>query len=192
MRYLSVKAHSLIQADERTGLPGRAEDAIRDLSNLLERQVATAASTLPPAPKSGFDSLPPSTKRMILLVSDRDSRVESLLLVDILALSNVAYVQNYIHHFLRNTKGRDYFIPMGFCAAPDRVFSCRHLWTGLELSASLLWSPDTRPIVGSWTGIARPPEHPCVNAAGDNRHKHRLLRERTSPCHTTFTNSLDC
>ena len=77
MRYLAVKARSLLQADDRAGLPGRSEDAIQNLSNLLERQVATAASTPPPAPKSGFDSFPPSTKRMILLVSERDSQGES-------------------------------------------------------------------------------------------------------------------
>lgn len=41
----------------------------------------------------------------------------SHLLVEILALSNVADVQNHILHFLGNTKGRDTFLPMGFCAA---------------------------------------------------------------------------
>ena len=102
--------------------PGRLEDAIRNLSNLLERQVATAISTPPPAPKSGFDSFPPSTKRVILLVSERDSQSGVLTrpvpsFIDILALNNVAYVQNLIHHFLRNTKGRGAFIPMSFCAA---------------------------------------------------------------------------
>ncbi|KAI2511753.1 hypothetical protein MHU86_2647 [Fragilaria crotonensis] len=59
---------------------------------------------------------------MVLFVSERDADrmirsrpVQSF--SDILTLSNVAYVQNHIHHFLRNTKGRDAFIPMGFCAA---------------------------------------------------------------------------
>ncbi|KAI2497931.1 hypothetical protein MHU86_16537 [Fragilaria crotonensis] len=58
---------------------------------------------------------------MILFVSRRtpweDPNSPRQTFADILALSNVAYVQNHIHHFLRNTKGRDAFIPMGFCAA---------------------------------------------------------------------------
>jgi hypothetical protein len=36
---------------------------------------------------------------------------------ELLALSNVAYVQNHIQNFLRNTKGRDALIPMGLCTA---------------------------------------------------------------------------
>ena len=95
MRYLAVKLRSLLQADQHAGSPGRLEDAFRNLPNLLERQKASAASTPPSAPKSGFDSFPPSTKRMILLVSERDSEGGVLArpvpsFVDILALSNVA------------------------------------------------------------------------------------------------------
>ncbi|KAI2502890.1 hypothetical protein MHU86_11559 [Fragilaria crotonensis] len=59
---------------------------------------------------------------MILFVSEKDALGRTptrpvQTFADILVLSNVAYVQNHIHHFLRNTKGRDAFIPMGFCAA---------------------------------------------------------------------------
>ena len=122
LKYLAVRARSLIRTDDHASTPGRTEDAIRDLSTLLERQAANAATSSPQTSKTGFDSFPPSTKRMVLFVSERDddrmvrSRpVQSF--SDILALSNVAYVQNHIHHFLRNTKGRDAFIPMGFCAA---------------------------------------------------------------------------
>lgn len=53
MRFLAVKARSLLPADACERLPGQAEDAIRNLSTLLERQVANAASTPPPAPKMG-------------------------------------------------------------------------------------------------------------------------------------------
>ena len=106
-------------------------------------------------PKTGFDSFPPSTKRMILLVSERDSQGGVLArpvpsrpvpsFVDILALSYVAYVQNHIHHFLRNTKGRDAFIQMGFCAAirtayfladaPDRPGAFSHFCCGPQTLA---------------------------------------------------------
>ena len=122
MKYLAVKAKSLIQSDDQSETPGRANDAIRNLSSLLERQVASAVASSPQIPKTGFDSFPPSTKRMILFVSEKDALGRTptrpvQTFADILALSNVAYVQNHIHHFLRNTKGRDAFIPMGFCAA---------------------------------------------------------------------------
>ncbi|KAI2498222.1 hypothetical protein MHU86_16304 [Fragilaria crotonensis] len=116
------RARSLIRTDDHASTPGRTEDAIRNLSTLLERQAANAATSSPQTSKTGFDSFPPSTKRMVLFVSERDADrmirsrpVQSF--SDILTLSNVAYVQNHIHHFLRNTKGRDAFIPMGFCAA---------------------------------------------------------------------------
>ncbi|KAI2505215.1 hypothetical protein MHU86_9211 [Fragilaria crotonensis] len=122
LKHLAVRARSLIRTDDHASTPGRTEDAIRNLSTLLERQAANAATSSPQTSKTGFDSFPPSTKRMVLFVSERDADrmirsrpVQSF--SDILTLSNVAYVQNHIHHFLRNTKGRDAFIPMGFCAA---------------------------------------------------------------------------
>ncbi|KAI2502880.1 hypothetical protein MHU86_11549 [Fragilaria crotonensis] len=67
IKYLAVKAKSLIQSDDQSETPGRTNDAIRNLSSLLERQVASAVATSPQIPKTGFDSFPPST--VIYLVS---------------------------------------------------------------------------------------------------------------------------
>ncbi|KAI2500090.1 hypothetical protein MHU86_14417 [Fragilaria crotonensis] len=57
MKYLAVKAKSLIQSDDQSETPGR-DDAIRNLSSLLERQVASAVASSPQIPKTGFDSFP--------------------------------------------------------------------------------------------------------------------------------------
>ncbi|KAI2511577.1 hypothetical protein MHU86_2831 [Fragilaria crotonensis] len=122
MKHLAVKARGLIRADDQSETPGRTDDAIRNMSSLLERRVASAVATSPQIPKTGFDLFPPSTKQIILFVSEKDAlgRTPSRpvqTFADILVLSNVAYLQNHLHHFLRNTKGRDAFIPIGFCAA---------------------------------------------------------------------------
>ncbi|KAI2497942.1 hypothetical protein MHU86_16548 [Fragilaria crotonensis] len=97
MKYLAVKAKSLIQSDDQSETPGRENDAIRNLSSLLERQVASAVASSPQIPKTGFDSFPPSTKRMILFVSEkglgRTPTRPVQTFADILALSNVAYVK---------------------------------------------------------------------------------------------------
>ncbi|KAI2489239.1 hypothetical protein MHU86_25356 [Fragilaria crotonensis] len=58
MKYLAVKAKSLIQSDDQSETPGRENDAIRNLSSLLERQVASAVASSPQIPKTGFDSFP--------------------------------------------------------------------------------------------------------------------------------------
>ena len=122
LKFLAVRARSLISADEQPATPRGADEVIRNLTSLLERQASAITSVTPPAAKTGFDSFPPSTKQMILFVSERDvggnvpsHPVRSF--ADILALSNVAYVQNHVHNFLRNTKGRDVLLPTGFCAA---------------------------------------------------------------------------
>ncbi|KAI2505006.1 hypothetical protein MHU86_9449 [Fragilaria crotonensis] len=121
MKYLAVKAKSLIQSDDQSETPGRENDAIRNLSSLLERQVASAVASSPQIPKTGFDSFPvDKADDPVRFGEGRLGRTPTRpvqTFADILALSNVAYVQNHIHHFLRNTKGRDAFIPMGFCAA---------------------------------------------------------------------------
>ncbi|KAI2492441.1 hypothetical protein MHU86_22121 [Fragilaria crotonensis] len=120
MKYLAVKAKSLIQSDDQSETPGRENDAIRNLSS-LERQVASAVASSPQIPKTGFDSFPvDKADDPVRFGEGRLGRTPTRpvqTFADILALSNVAYVQNHIHHFLRNTKGRDAFIPMGFCAA---------------------------------------------------------------------------
>jgi hypothetical protein len=58
---------------------------------------------------------------MILFISEQGTDGEKpsapvSSFVELLALSNVAYVQNHIQNFLQNTKGRDAFISMGLCA----------------------------------------------------------------------------
>ena len=119
-KFLAVKSRSLLKTDEQPSTPGRSDEVFRNLSTILERQ-ATVATTPPPA-KTGFDSFPPATKRMILFISERGVDGEKPTapvpsFAELLSLSNVAYVQNHIHNFLRNTKGRDALIPMGLCAA---------------------------------------------------------------------------
>ncbi|KAI2506380.1 hypothetical protein MHU86_8006 [Fragilaria crotonensis] len=47
LKHLAVRARSLIRTDDHASTPGRTEDAIRNLSTLLERQAANAA-TRPP------------------------------------------------------------------------------------------------------------------------------------------------
>ncbi len=119
-KFLAVKSRLLLKTDEQPSTPGRSNEVFRNLSTILEQQ-ATVATTPPPA-KTGFDSLPPATKRMILFMSERGADGEKPTapvssFAELLSLSNVAYVQNHIHNFLRNTKGIDALIPMGLCAA---------------------------------------------------------------------------
>jgi hypothetical protein len=120
-KFLAVKSRSLLNTDEHLSTPGRSDEVFRNLSTILEQQ-ATVATTPPPRAKTGFDSFPPTTERMILFISERGADGEKPIapvssFAELLSLSNVAYVQNHIHNFLRNTKGRDALIPMGLCAA---------------------------------------------------------------------------
>ncbi len=119
-KFLAVKSRLLLKTDEQPSTPGRSDEVFRNLSTILERQ-ATVATTLPPA-KTGFDSFPPATKRMILFISERGADREKPTapvssFAKLLSVSNVAYVQNHIHNFLRHTKGRDALIPLWLCAA---------------------------------------------------------------------------
>jgi hypothetical protein len=119
-KFLAVESRSLLKTDNHPSTPGRSDEVFRNLSTILERQ-ATVATTPPPS-KTGFDSFPPATKKMTLFTSERGTDGEKpsapvSSFAELLALSNVAYVQNHIQNFLLNTKGRDAFIPMGLCAA---------------------------------------------------------------------------
>ncbi len=148
-KFLAVKSRSLLKTDEHLSTPGRSDEVFRNLSTILERQ-ATVATTPPPA-KTGFDSFPPATKRMILFISERGADgdkpttpVSSF--AELLSLSNVAYVQNHIHNFLRNTKGRDTLIPMAVCGDQDGVFHSGRVGQTRRLQSILLWSTSTGPI----------------------------------------------
>ena len=58
MKYLAVKARGLMRADEQSGMPGRTDGAIKNLSSLLERQVTSAVAMSLQVPKTGFDLFP--------------------------------------------------------------------------------------------------------------------------------------
>ncbi len=127
-KFLAVKSRSLLKTDEQPSTPGRSDEVYRNLSTILERQ-ATVATTPPPA-MTGFVSFPPATKRIILFISERGADGEKPTapvssFAELLSLSNVAYVQNHIHNFLRNTKGRDALIPMGCAQQSGRHRSLR-------------------------------------------------------------------
>ncbi len=101
-KFLVVKSRSLLKADKHPSTPGQSEEVFRNLSTILERQ-ATVATTPPPS-KTRFDSFPPATKKMILFISERGTDGEKPSapvpsFAELLALSNVAYVQNHIHNF---------------------------------------------------------------------------------------------
>jgi hypothetical protein len=115
-KFQAVKSRSLLKTDNHLSTPGQSDEVFQNLSTILERQ-ATVTTTPPPS-KTGFDSFPPATRKMILFISERGTDGEkpsapAFSFTELLALSNVAYVQNHIQNFLRNTKGRDAFIPMG-------------------------------------------------------------------------------
>ena len=116
-----VTARSIIRTDAATGTPTGAEDAIRNYSSLLERQAANNATPPPPA-RTLFDAFPPPTKQLILFASEAgpDGRVRTrpiAALDEILSLSNLAFVQNHMKHFLHHTKGLDMQISTGLCVA---------------------------------------------------------------------------
>ena len=68
-KFLAVKSRSLLKTDNHPSTPGRSDEVFRNLLTILERQ-ATVATTPPPS-KTGFDSFPPATKKMILFISER-------------------------------------------------------------------------------------------------------------------------
>jgi hypothetical protein len=95
----------------------QTEDAIRNLSSILERQVATGAASPQPR-RSPFDSFPPTTRQLVLFASepmpDGTAPTRSIMtFVEVLALSNVAFMQNHMHNFLRHSKHLDVQIASG-------------------------------------------------------------------------------
>ncbi len=120
-KFRAMKAWSIIRTDAATGTLTRAEDAIRNLLSLLERQAANNTTPPPPA-RTMFDAFPPPTKQLILFASEDgpDGRVRTRPIAafdEILLLSNVVFVQNQMNHFLQHTKGLDVQIPTGLCVA---------------------------------------------------------------------------
>jgi hypothetical protein len=97
------------------------EDAIRNLSSILERQVATGGAS-PQPERSPFDYFPPTTRQLVLFVSEPmpdglAPTKPTTTFVEVLALSNVAFMQNHMHNFLRHSKHLDEQIASGVCAA---------------------------------------------------------------------------
>jgi hypothetical protein len=106
-RHLAVRARSIIGADAATRSGSGSEDVIRNLSSILERQVATGVSSSPPE-KSPFDAFPPTTRQLVLFASELTPNgmaptrpIKSFM--EALALTNVAFMQNHMHNFLRHS-----------------------------------------------------------------------------------------
>ena len=120
-RYLAVRARSIIGADATTGSSSGTEDVIRNLSSILERQVAAVGAS-PQPERSPFDSFPPTTRQLVLFASELtpDGMVPTRptrSFLEVLALTNVAFMQNHMHNFLRHSKSLDVQIASGVCAA---------------------------------------------------------------------------
>jgi hypothetical protein len=142
-KFLAVKSRSLLKTDKHPSTPGQSEEVFRNLLTIHERKATV--STTPPPLKTGFDSFLPETKKMILFISERGTDGEKpsvpvASFAELLALSNIAYVQNHIQNFLRNTKGRGAFIPMGLCDAIRTASfisdaAVHRCWTGRQPAA---------------------------------------------------------
>jgi hypothetical protein len=121
-RHLALRARSIIGADAATRSSSGAEDAIRNLSSILERQVATGGASAPPE-RYPFNAFPPATRQLVPLFATEltpDGIVPARPMkpfVEVLALTNVAFMQNHIHNFLRHAKNLDIQIASGICAA---------------------------------------------------------------------------
>ncbi len=120
-QHLAVRARSIIGTDAATRSGSGTEDVIRNLSSILERQVATGVS-FPPPEKSPFDAFPPTTRQLVLFASELtpDGMAPTQPIkpfMEALALTNVAFMQNHMHNFLRHSKNLDVQIASGVCAA---------------------------------------------------------------------------
>jgi hypothetical protein len=105
--------------DAVTRLGSGTKDAIRNLSSILERQVATVGAS-PQPERSPFDAFPPTTRQLVLFASqpmpDGTAPTRPITtFVEVLALSKVAFMQNHMHHFLRHSKHLDVQIASGVC-----------------------------------------------------------------------------
>jgi hypothetical protein len=120
-RHLAVRARSILGGEAATRIGWGTEDAIRNLSSILERQVATGGAS-PQPERSPFDYFPPTTLQLVLFASepmpDGTAPTKPITtFVEVLALSNVAFMQNHMHNFLRHSKHLDVQIASGVCAA---------------------------------------------------------------------------
>jgi hypothetical protein len=117
----AVRARSIIGADAATRSDSGTADVIRNLSSILERQVATGGAS-PQPERSPFDTFPPTTRHLVLFASELtpDGTVPTRLIepfIEVLALTNVAFMQNHKHNFLQHSKNLDVQIALGVCAA---------------------------------------------------------------------------
>jgi hypothetical protein len=97
-RHLAVRARSILGGDAATRFGRGTEDVIRNLSSILERQVATGGASHQPE-RSPVDSFPPTTRQLVLFASEPmpDGTAPTrpiTTFVEVLELSNVAFMQN--------------------------------------------------------------------------------------------------
>ncbi len=153
-RHLAVRARSILGEDSAMRSSSGAEDVIRNLSSILERQVATGEAS-PQPERSPFDAFPPTTQQLALFASELmpDGTAPNRPIkpfMEVLALSNVAFMQNHMHNFLRDSK-------------PGRADCLGGLHSNLHGNIH----------VGS-NGLSRRFQ-PHPNAAEDDRHDHRAF-----------------
>jgi hypothetical protein len=116
-RHLAVRARSILGGrGYKIGQWNRGRNL--ELSSILERQVATGGAS-PQPERSPFDAFPPTTQQLVLFASEPmpnrtvpNRPIQTF--VEVLALSNVAFMQNHMHNFLRHSKRLDVQIASGF------------------------------------------------------------------------------
>ena len=129
----------------------RAEPNIEvwtNLANALALQATDRSRPTASPAKKGFDALPATTQRMILVALEREedehmrSRpVESY--AEILGLGNAAHVGQHLHHHLHCSLALDVWLPTGFCLA-SRLAAFMHLrYQGQagRIQPVLVWPP---------------------------------------------------
>ena len=115
-------------AGSRTGGPPTAEpnsEVWTNLANALALQATDRAAAAAPArKKQGFDAFPVTTKRLILVASEREEDGQMRMTpvdtyVEVLELGNAAHVlgQHLHQHHLHEELGLDVWLPTGFCSA---------------------------------------------------------------------------
>ena len=113
-------------AGPQTGRPPTAEpnsEVWTNLANALALQATDRAAAAAPArKKQGLDAFPVTTKRLILVASEREDDGQMRMTpvdtyVEVLELGNAAHVGQHLHHHLHKELGLDVWLPTGFCSA---------------------------------------------------------------------------
>jgi hypothetical protein len=94
-----------------------------NLANALALQATDrAGASAPGKKKQGFEAFPVTTRRLILVASEREEDGQMRLVpvetyVEILELGNAAHVRDHLHHHLHEDLGLDVWLPTGLCSA---------------------------------------------------------------------------